>query len=86
MNTYVMTTRGTIENTAGFLSDLVENKTTPLNRNYEDLKFNGMDWESSFKDSRAIINFSTASTVSRNDIATIREQYGLKVTNRKSGE
>ena len=84
MNNYKMTIKGTIENVAGFLADLVEHQATPLNKNHPELKFKDISWESTFDLSVATAEFSSGAVVSKNDLDVIREQYGVKVLNRRS--
>ena len=43
-----------------------------------------MSWESTFDLSVATAEFSSGAVVSKNDLDVIREQYGVKVLNRRS--
>jgi hypothetical protein len=83
MNNYKMTIKGSIENLGGFLSDLVEHRVTPLNNNHPNLEFKDMSWNSTFDLSVATAEFSSDKVVSKNELAIIREQYGVSVSNRR---
>lgn len=83
MTKYNMTVKGSIENVAGFLAGLIEDKSTPLNRNYE-IAIKDANWSSSSALSIATLEVDSSDSFSRNDIGVIRDQYGVTVSTRRA--
>lgn len=80
---YKLTITGEVENIAGFLSDLLENQTTPLNSEYN-IQFGNIEWTTDLNNrSVAVADFTADKTLLKSDLDVIRQQYSVTVVSRR---